>query len=108
GVSREFPGRMAVSNVSFNVLKGSIHGFLGPNGAGKSTTMRMIAGLLPASSGSMTLFGEKIHPDNLNLKNKIGLLPENAPLYLDMPVEKYLTLVAKLHKVAHPKDQVEK
>ncbi len=108
GVSREFPGRMAVSNVSFNVLKGSIHGFLGPNGAGKSTTMRMIAGLLPASSGTMTLFGEKIHPDNLNLKNKIGLLPENAPLYLDMPVEKYLTLVAKLHKVAHPKDQVEK
>src|SRR5690606_12491388 len=63
---------------------------------------------LPASSGSMTLFGEKIHPDNLNLKNKIGLLPENAPLYLDMPVEKYLTLVAKLHKVAHPKDQVDK
>lgn len=107
-VSREFPGRVAVSNVSFDVLKGSIHGFLGPNGAGKSTTMRMIAGLLPASSGTMTLFGEKIHPDNLNLKNQIGLLPENAPLYLDMPVEKYLTLVAKLHKVAHPQDQVER
>jgi ABC-2 type transport system ATP-binding protein len=94
--------------VSFDVLKGSIHGFLGPNGAGKSTTMRMIAGLLPASSGTMTLFGEKVHPDNLNLKNQIGLLPENAPLYLDMPVEKYLTLVAKLHKVAHPQDQVER
>ncbi len=107
-VSREFPGRMAVSNVSFDVLRGSIHGFLGPNGAGKSTTMRMIAGLLPATSGTMTLFGEKVHPDNLKLKNQIGLLPENAPLYLDMPVEKYLTLVAKLHKVNHVKDQVEK
>ena len=99
---------MAVSNVSFDVLRGSIHGFLGPNGAGKSTTMRMIAGLLPATSGTMTLFGEKVHPDNLKLKNQIGLLPENAPLYLDMPVEKYLTLVAKLHKVNHVKDQVEK
>lgn len=108
GITKEYPGRTAVSNVSFEVLRGSIHGFLGPNGAGKSTTMRMIAGLMPATSGTMTLFGETIHPEKLSLKNQIGLLPENAPLYLDMPVEKYLSLVAKLHGVKKVKEQVEK
>ena len=107
-ITKEYPGRTAVSKASFDVMKGSIHGFLGPNGAGKSTTMRMIAGLMPATSGTMTLFGEKIEPQKLHLKNQIGLLPENAPLYLDMKVEDYLTLVAKLHRVRHVKDQVEK
>lgn len=107
-ITKEYPGRTAVSKVSFEVLKGSIHGFLGPNGAGKSTTMRMIAGLMPPTSGSMTLFGETIHPEKLALKNMIGLLPENAPLYLDMPVEKYLTLVARLHKVKNVRDKVDK
>lgn len=107
-VTKEYPGRTAVSGVSFGVNKGSIHGFLGPNGAGKSTTMRMIAGLMPATSGKMTLFGEKIDPENLSLKNKIGLLPENAPLYLDMSVESYLTLVAKLHGMKKPQEKIEK
>ncbi len=99
GITKEYPGRIAVSNVSFEVQKGSIHGFLGPNGAGKSTTMKMIAGLLPATTGSIMLFGEKVQPEKLKMKNLIGLLPENAPLYLDMTVENYLKLVAKLHSV---------
>lgn len=108
GVTKEYPGRIAVSKVSFQVNKGSIHGFLGPNGAGKSTTMKMIAGLLPVSAGSISLFGEIVRPENLSLKNKIGLLPENAPLYLDQSVEKYLRLVAKLHGVKNLQEQVEK
>ena len=107
-VTKEYPGRVAVSKISFGVKKGSIHGFLGPNGAGKSTTMKMIAGLLPVSSGSISLFGETVRPENLSLKNKIGLLPENAPVYLDQTVEQYLKLVSKLHGVKHVKDQVEK
>lgn len=107
-VTKEYPGRTAVTEVSFDVHKGSIHGFLGPNGAGKSTTMRMIAGLMPATSGEIVLFGEKVDPEKLTLKNKIGLLPENAPLYLDMSVENYLKLVGKLHSVKNLKDQVEK
>jgi ABC-2 type transport system ATP-binding protein len=107
-ITKEYPGRTAVSSVSFDVHQGSIHGFLGPNGAGKSTTMRMIAGLMPATSGSISLFGEKVDPEKLSLKNKIGLLPENAPLYLDMSVENYLKLVAKLHQVKNVKDNVEK
>lgn len=107
-VTKEFPGRVAVSKLSFNVNKGSIHGFLGPNGAGKSTTMKMIAGLMPVSGGSISLFGEVVRPENLSLKNKIGLLPENAPLYLDQTVEQYLKLVAKLHGVKRINEQVEK
>lgn len=106
-VTKEYPGRVAVSNVSFSVNKGSIHGFLGPNGAGKSTTMRMIAGLLPQTSGKITLFGEEVGLHKLHLKNQIGLLPENAPLYLDMPVEKYLHLVSKLHGVKNIRDKVD-
>lgn len=107
-ITKEYPGRIAVSNVSFDVKKGSIHGFLGPNGAGKSTTMKMVAGLMPPTEGSITLMNEKVDPLNLSVKNNIGFLPENAPLYLDMSVEKYLTLVAKLHRVDHVKDKVEK
>lgn len=100
GVTKEYPGRVAVDSVSFNVKKGSIHGFLGPNGAGKSTTMRMIAGLLPPTTGSITLFGDKVTPGSMKHKNLLGLLPENAPLYPDMTVEGYLTFVGKLHKVS--------
>jgi ABC-2 type transport system ATP-binding protein len=107
-VTKEYPGRMAVSDVSFQVTKGSIHGFLGPNGAGKSTTMKMIAGILPISSGQIKLFGQNVSPDDIQLKNQLGLLPENAPLYLDMKVEKYLAYVAKLHQVKNVKEQVEK
>jgi ABC-2 type transport system ATP-binding protein len=107
-ITKEYPGRTAVSNISFEVLKGSIHGFLGPNGAGKSTTMKMIAGLMPPSSGEIILMGEKVTPDKLHLKNLVGLLPENPPLYLDMSVENYLKFVAKLHKTPHLKDQVDK
>lgn len=98
-VTKEYPGRVAVDKISFSVKKGSIHGFLGPNGAGKSTTMRMIAGLMPSTAGEITLFGEKVNPENVKLKNQVGLLPENPPLYREMSVLDYLTFVGKLHGV---------
>jgi ABC-2 type transport system ATP-binding protein len=107
-VTKEYPGRVAVRDVSFQVNKGSIHGFLGPNGAGKSTTMKMIAGILPPTSGEIRLFGQTVLTENTNLKNQLGLLPENAPLYEDMKVEKYLQYVAKLHGVKNFKEQVDK
>ena len=107
-VTKEYPGRMAVTDVSFQVNKGSIHGFLGPNGAGKSTTMKMIAGILPPTSGEIKLFGQTVLPENTQLKNQLGLLPENAPLYEDMKVEKYLQYVAKLHGVKKFKEQGDK
>lgn len=107
-VTKEYPGRVAVSSISFDVHKGSIHGFLGPNGAGKSTTMKMIAGLTPISGGSISLFGKAVNPENKELKNLIGVLPENPPLYLDMPVEEYLAFVAKLHSVKNSKEATDK
>lgn len=108
GVTKEYPGRVAVGQVSFEVTKGSIHGFLGPNGAGKSTTMKMIAGILPPSEGQIKLFGQTVSPENNELKNQLGLLPENAPLYLDMKVESYLQFVAKLHQVKNVKEKTDK
>lgn len=107
-ISKEYPGRKAVSDISFAVTKGSIHGFLGPNGAGKSTTMRMIAGLIPPSNGSITLFGEPVQVSGLHHKNLTGLLPENPPLYLDMTVEKYLALIAEFHKMNKVSDRVDR
>jgi ABC-2 type transport system ATP-binding protein len=106
-LTREYPGRLAVEKASFTVKKGSIHGFLGPNGAGKSTTMRMIAGLLPATSGKITLFGEEMHPENRALKNKVGLLPENPPLYPDQTVQDYLTFVGDLHRVSELRSKLD-
>jgi ABC-2 type transport system ATP-binding protein len=107
-VSKEYPGRSAVTQISFEVNQGSIHGFLGPNGAGKSTTMKMIAGILTPSQGNISLFGEKVSPENQKIRNQLGLLPENAPLYLDMKVEGYLQFVAKLHGIQRPQAQAEK
>lgn len=108
GVTKEYPGRLAVSQVSFEVTKGSIHGFLGPNGAGKSTTMKMIAGILPPTEGEIKLFGQNVSPEHMEHKNQLGLLPENAPLYLDMKVESYLQFVAKLHQVKNVKEKTDK
>lgn len=107
-VTKEYPGRIAVSDLSFEVKQGSIHGFLGPNGAGKSTTMKMIAGMIPSSRGEIKLFGQTVTPENRSLKNQLGLLPENAPLYMDMKVEKYLQYVARLHDVKNVKEQTDK
>lgn len=107
-ISKEYPGRAALQDVSFEVKKGSIHGFLGPNGAGKSTTMKIISGLIVPSAGSITLLNERVEAQNLFFKNQIGLLPENPPLYPDMAVEKYLGFVAKLHGVLRWREQVER
>lgn len=107
-LSREFPGRTVVDGVSFEVQQGSIHGFLGPNGAGKSTTMRMIAGLLPPTKGTVTLFGQKMDSGNQELKGKIGLLPENPPLYFDQSVSDYLHYVAKLHRLEDRSERVDR
>src|SRR5690606_27982054 len=105
-VSKEYPGRVAVKNVSFSVKSGSIHGFLGPNGAGKSTTMRMIAGLLPVSSGRIELNGRPIEEQEIS--KLIGMLPENPPLYLDMTVRDYIKYVARLHQQNDINSRVDK
>ena len=97
----------AVKDVSFTVNSGEIVGFLGPNGAGKSTTMKVITGLIPASSGEVKVCGMPVSVDSLETREKIGYLPEHNPLYLDMYVKEYLTFVGNIYKVKNVKERVE-
>ena len=86
----------AVDNISFEVNEGEIVGFLGPNGAGKSTTMNMITGYLSSTSGKAMIDGIDILEQPLEAKKRIGFLPEQPPLYLDMTVEEYLNFIYDL------------
>ena len=90
----------AIRDVSFTVAPGQIVGFLGPNGAGKSTTMRILACFMPASSGSARVAGYDVFRDSLEVRKRIGYLPENVPLYGDMRVGPYLDFVAEVKGIA--------
>jgi ABC-2 type transport system ATP-binding protein len=95
-LTKAYPGRVAVDNLSFDVPKGQLVGFLGPNGAGKTTTMRMLSGFLPPTSGTATVGGKDVFRDSLEVRRQVGYMPENAPLYLDMTVREYLHFRAAL------------
>src|SRR5664279_4535529 len=97
GVTKLYGSQKALDNVSFEVKTGEIVGFLGPNGAGKSTMMKIIAGFIPASSGSVTVNGLAVDANNLDVKRQIGYLPENNPLYPEMYVREYLSFVASIY-----------
>jgi len=105
-VFKYFGEQAAVKDISFSVNKGEIVGFLGPNGAGKSTTMRMITGFLPVSSGEIYVSDLKVGIDNLKAQQKIGYLPENNPLYVDMYVKEYLEFVGRIYKVHNLKNRI--
>lgn len=95
-VSRFFGSALAVNGVSFEIDTPSVVGFLGPNGAGKTTTMRIITGFLAASKGSVTIDGEAVSPENVELRSRIGYLPESNPLYTELEVHEYLKFAAEL------------
>jgi len=94
----------AIDSISFNVKPGEILGFLGPNGAGKSTTMKIITCFMAQTSGDVKIGGHSISEESIEIKKKIGYLPEDNPLYLDMPVLEYLSFVAELQGV--PKNKI--
>ncbi|MCF7804837.1 MAG: ABC transporter ATP-binding protein [Candidatus Marinimicrobia bacterium] len=96
-VSKRYGQTLAVDDVSFRVNKGEIVGFLGPNAAGKTTTMRIITSFMPATSGKVTVAGYDVFEDAMEVKTRIGYLPENPPLYVDMKVEDYLGFVAAIN-----------
>jgi len=98
-VTRYFGRVMAVDDVSFQVGKGEIVGFLGPNAAGKTTTMRILTTFLPASKGTASVAGFDVHEQSMDVRKRIGYLPENPPLYLEMRVIDYLDFVAKIKGV---------
>jgi ABC-2 type transport system ATP-binding protein len=95
GLTKYYGNFPAIQGVSFRVESGEIVGFLGPNGAGKSTTMRILTCFSPATSGSARILGMDVRNDSLKIREKVGYLPENVPLYDWMRVSKYLDFVAR-------------
>ena len=100
GLTKRYARNVAVDNISFEVPKGQIVGFLGPNGAGKTTTMRMLTCFMPPSSGKASIAGFDVLENPMDVKKRIGYLPETPPLYPEMEVIEYLNFVGKLKGVA--------
>ena len=98
----------AIDEVSFSIKSGEIVGFLGPNGAGKSTTMKILSGYIPQSSGTAEVLGLDVAKDALNIKKRIGYLPELNPLYTDMYISEYLKFNADIHKIKDAKAAIER
>lgn len=101
-LTKMFGAKCAVDDVTFSVKKGEVLGFLGPNGAGKSTSMRMITGYLPPTSGNITVAGFNVADQPLEVRRRIGYLPENAPIYSDMSVFGFLSFCAEMRGLFGP------
>ena len=99
-LTKSYAQSRAVNDISFKVEKGEILGFLGPNGAGKTTTMRILTGYLPATSGTARVAGFDVFEQSMEVRKRIGYLPETPPLYTDMSVSDYLAFVARIKGVA--------
>ncbi|MDE3253700.1 MAG: ATP-binding cassette domain-containing protein, partial [Bacteroidota bacterium] len=104
---KQYGEQKAVNGASFQVKKGEIVGFLGPNGAGKSTTMKIITGYLQADTGKALVCGLDVQAHPIEVKKKIGYLPEANPLYPEMYVREYLSFIAGVHQLPHVKKAVE-
>ena len=99
-LTKRYPGVTAVDRLSFNVQKGEVCGLLGANGAGKSTTMRILAGYIPATEGHASVAGFDVFKDSLEVRRRIGYMPENVPLYTEMRINEYLEFRAALKGVS--------
>jgi ABC-2 type transport system ATP-binding protein len=95
-VSKVYGERRAVDDITFKVEKGEVLGFLGPNGAGKTTTMRILTCYMPATEGTARVAGYDVFEKSLEVRRRIGYLPENPPVYPDMTVDSYLQFVARI------------
>src|SRR5438552_18085142 len=99
GLTKLYGAFTAIRDVTFNIAPGQIVGFLGPNGAGKSTTMRILACFMPASGGTARVAGYDVFTQSMEVRKRIGYLPESVPLYTDMRVAPYLDFVAEIKGV---------
>jgi len=99
GLTKRYGRNIAVDNISFEVEKGQIVGFLGPNGAGKTTTMRVLTCFMPPTLGTAQVAGFDVIEQPMEVKKRIGYLPETPPLYPEMEVVEYLTFVGRLKGV---------
>ena len=98
-LTKSYGQARAVNDISFTVEKGEIIGFLGPNGAGKTTTMRILTGYLPATSGTARIAGYDVFEQSMEVRRRIGYLPETPPIYPEMSIEDYLAFVARIKGV---------
>ena len=104
-LTKSFGPFIAVDNISFSLKRGEVLGFLGPNGAGKTTTMRMITGFLSPTEGSIKVCDNDVAKYPLEIKEKIGYVPEGAPLYGEMTVLNFLKFIAEVRKI--PKSKID-
>lgn len=105
-ITKVFGEQTAVNGLSFEAKKGEVLGFLGPNGAGKTTTMKMITCFLPPSTGVATVCGFDTREAPLEVRRRIGYLPEHNPLYKDMYIKEYLAFVAGVHQLSKPQRRI--
>jgi ABC-2 type transport system ATP-binding protein len=98
-LTRTFGSTVAVDDITFDVSRGEVLGFLGPNGAGKTTTMRILTCYLAPDRGSVTVAGFDVWDDSLEIRKRVGYLPENAPIYQDMDVVSYLAFVSEVRGI---------
>src|SRR5690349_21082429 len=102
-LSKTYGPHKAISHLSFTVNKGEVVGFLGPNGAGKTTTMKIITGFMPPTEGHVSVAGFDVFENPIEVKRRIGYLPETPPVYGEMTVQNYLKFVAQLKGVEKSK-----
>src|SRR5512137_2695948 len=107
GLTKDYGARRAIENLTFEAKQGEVVGFLGPNGAGKTTTMRILTGYMPPTSGSAQVAGFDVISESLDVRRRVGYLPETVPLYPDMSVYEYLRFMADLRHLPNADDMVE-
>jgi gliding motility-associated transport system ATP-binding protein len=107
GLTKDYGARRAIDNLTFNARRGEILGFLGPNGAGKTTTMRILSGYMPPSAGTVEVAGFDILEQSLDVRRRVGYMPETVPLYPEMTVFASLKFMADLRHLPDPEDHVE-
>jgi ABC-2 type transport system ATP-binding protein len=107
GLTKDYGSRRAIDDLTFEAEQGEVVGFLGPNGAGKTTTMRILSGYMPPTYGKAYVAGFNVIEDSLEVRRRVGYLPETVPLYPDMTVYEYLKYMADLRHLPNADDMVE-
>ena len=107
GLIKDYGARRALHSISFDANQGEIVGFLGPNGAGKTTTMRILTGYMPPTDGSATVAGYDVVEESLEVRKRVGYLPETVPLYMDMTALEYLKFMAELRHIPNAEQRAQ-
>ena len=105
GLVKNYGNRRALDNITFDANQGEIVGFLGPNGAGKTTTMRILTGYMPPTSGDAIVAGYDVVDESLEVRKRVGYLPETVPLYDDMTAIEYLKFMGELRRLPEPEER---